>query len=209
MKKIIGGSMVFIIGVIAVYFAYSQFAEIKTLRSHVALSDAKVVDLESQIGEIKEQNRRLSIGITMLREASRGMYGLSEEATQQVEAVAEHLMTWSGNREKDFADCWDREVRTSRWGSDGVYTDMVLANCISKVKDNQSAILLNEVEKMSDHLRSECASRGENRAEAATECWADANNRYGFSAWNVLFSALTAENWKPEASFSPKNWVNR
>lgn len=209
MKKNFVISMASVIAALAIYFAYSQFAEIKTLRSYVALSDAKVVDLERQIDEIKEQNRRLSIGITMLKEASRGMYGLSAEATQQVEVVAEHLMTWSGNREKDFADCWDREVRTYRWGSDGVYTAMVLANCISKVKDNKSAILLNEVEKMSDHLRSECASRGENRAEAATECWADANSRYGFSAWNVLFSALTEENWKPEANFSPKNWVNR
>ncbi len=209
MRKIIGTSMVFVIGVVAVYFAYSQFAEIKTLRSHVALSDAKVVDLESQISEIKEQNRRLSIGITILREASRGMYGLSAEATQQVEVVAEHLMTWSGNREKDFADCWDREVRTYRWGSDGVYTEMVLGACISKVVDNKSAILLSEVEKMSAYLRSECFNRGSNRAESTTECWADANNRYGFSAWNVLFSALTEENWQPEVSFSPKNWVTR
>lgn len=172
----------------SLFFTSKQAREIDAL-------NAQASNLTTQIDSLHFEYRKNKVALAIFQNASDGMYGLNAEARGYARTIFSHIVEKDRPPESKFLECWNRELRTNRWGSDGPYSEMLLDACISLVADNQSAILLRESDNAFQAVRRKCSEHAQNRADAARDCWADANFRMSLGARNLLFDALTKQDW--------------
>lgn len=182
------------IAILALALAASLFLTNNQARKIDTLND-QASNLKAQIDSLHSEYRRNKVALAIFQNASNGMYGLNAEARGYARTIFNHIVEKDRLPESKFLECWNREVRTNRWGSDGPYSEMLLDACISLVTDNQSAILLRESDNAFQVVRGNCSEHAQNRADGARDCWADANFRLSLGAKKVLFDALTRQDW--------------
>lgn len=160
----------------------------------IALETAnqKLSEISAKLESTREESDKIKIVSLLLRASSGGLYSVKPETLKEVRRVADFISSIKSGAESKFSECWDRQIKTKSWGSDGPYG--LLEHCIDSIEDSKSAILLKEINNAVDLARHECAE-GENRFEAAKSCWADSNFRLLSGASSTLFEALTTPNW--------------
>lgn len=183
-----------LIAILTLALAVSLFFMTKQTRKIDALN-AQASNLKTQIDSLHFEYKRNKVALAIFQNASDGMYGLNVEARGYAKTIFSHIVEKDRPPESKFLECWNREVRTNRWGSDGPYSEMLLDACVSLVADNQSAILLRESDNAFQAVRRNCSEHAQNKADEARDCWADANFRLSFGAKEVLFDALTKQDW--------------
>lgn len=180
--------------ILALALAASLFLTTNQAIKIDALND-QTKNLKTQINSLHSEYRRNKVALAIFQNASSGMYGLNAEARGYARTIFNHIIEKDRLPESKFLECWNREIRTNRWGSDGPDSEMLLDTCISLVADNQSAILLRESDNAFQFVRGNCSKLAQNRPDAARDCWADANFRLSLGAKEVLFDALTRQDW--------------
>lgn len=119
--------------------------------------------------------------------------GTEPYTNKAVKDVATYILLNAEPAETKFAECWDRQLRTTDWGSMGPYG--LLDQCIDTIVSAKSAILLKETDRLAELEGEKCRQNGSNTIEMKQACWADDNYRLLISAGNVLMEALTEPNW--------------
>jgi len=183
--RIITLLLAFISIAIAAY-ALTQSSKLENITKLNHDNEVRIKSLESEI-------KSLAITNVILNDAVAG-YTAHPTTIKRVNSVIDFLRSGAAENEPAFADCWDRKVRTTNWGSMGPWG--VLDECIDKISKKDSAILLREIENASDSARSDCSYTAENAAEGRERCAADRDFRLLSAANQALFSALTEADWQ-------------
>lgn len=158
-----------------------ESARTQTLGMNLALERAEI------------ERKQLRILSAIFEGVSGGIHGVEPDTNKAVKEVATYILLNAEPAETKFAECWDRKLRTTDWGSMGPYG--LLDQCIDTVVSAKSAILLKETDRLAELAGEKCRQNTSNTFEMNQACWADGNHRLLISAGNVLMEALTEPNW--------------
>lgn len=170
-------------------FAFTQTAELKSKQAELIAANATATNLES----LKSQLRQLTVINAINAEGTRGIISTDAETIKTVNQVITFILESRSPAESKFAECWDRKLKTTDWGSMGPFG--LLDECIDTIVEAKTAILMKELDRARNQARYNCSRTSANNAEAARDCWADRNFRLIASADSVLFSFITTAEW--------------
>lgn len=141
------------------------------------------------------EKRELRVLSALFKEASVGLHETEPETIKKASKAVAYIVQLREPAELEFAECWDREINSHSWGSDGPYG--ILEACIDKIKSKDTAVLMHEMESAVEVARAKCGINGKDRYEMAQMCFAESGFRLISGARNLLFSAITS----PEAIY--------
>lgn len=153
----------------------------------------QMLGMNLSLEQAETERKQLRILSAMFEGVSRGIHGVEPDTNKAVKEVATYILLNTEPAETKFAECWDRKLRTTDWGSMGPYG--LLDECIDTVVSAKSAILLKQTDRLAEMTADKCRQGGANKFEMAQSCWADGNHRLLMSAGDVLMEALTEPNW--------------
>ncbi|WP_139379564.1 hypothetical protein [Zoogloea sp. LCSB751] len=167
---------------------FTSFEKAKEIEQH----KEKITEVSTELQKYKTENKKLRAVASILDGATNGIHKTQPEIIKNVNKVVAYILNLKDAPEEKFKECWDRRLNTTSWGSDGPYG--LLDECIDSIKSSSSAILIREIDNATNAARSRC-SEGNDRYEMAKNCWADRNFRLMSSANQVIFLAITTQNW--------------
>lgn len=161
--------------------------------SELDVVSSKNRELESKISILETENKGFKIANSILNDATSGLTKAKPETMKGVTKVVSFLNSGQAGNEPKFAECWDRKLKTTNWGSMGPWG--LLDECIDAIEKKESAILLREIENAAEAVRSNCSYTALNAADGRERCGVDRDFRLLSAANRALFSALTTPEW--------------
>lgn len=180
MNKVVNAFLL-VMTVTAGSFAYSVHKDNRTLKESIGALHEHQLSLDQALEKaafINEVYRRAS-------------YAVIDPNTEEIIALANEILEneLAKPLEADFYSCYDRVVRTTSWGSMGVYG--VVEECIGEVKDDDVAKRLFALEAMAARIRRECGRNATNRYEEIEKCALSGKYRFVVGLDGAYFQLVT------------------
>lgn len=145
--------------------------------------------MKAQIAQLEREKEKNSVIFTFIADSVSGFDGQPNEIAINVGKRAANIAMAIEEPESDFLQCWTEEVNSRDYFRGRTYG--VLEQCIDKVKNEDVAEMLINLDEIRESSIMTCGDAAESRAEQAVHCHAKSSHRFILAAHRVFFNLIT------------------